>query len=320
MSFNDDDSFGDSSIEDAFGPNLVDDGAFTELEDSDEVDWGNADGDSPIVSDQTHDFQLRAEATVGPNGEALDEIDAKYQYREMKRAEDNKLAPSVSIVPPSWDSGTLGGSAQIKPNQDTTLAGPIQPLVFWEGEDRESCPVTITVNPLDLPLPNGTGTVGTVRPIATIKWGTRNGTFEVDIDIGTGVQLVLCASAVYVSAYLDGGSDTPITVSAGIGFYASSPRNPATRTAYIDNQGSGATVSVPRAKFSSTIVAFERADTTFQYTLAFLDINSQTIGRRVIQAGTYLTSPIILPNDVVQVDVINGGGAGAKSRLVYGVL
>ena len=294
---------------------LITNGASTWFEDDDLVNI-----DSRSTGFKTDFEQLLEDMAVshfGPNGEPLDELAQKVQLREIKRARDEVSAPSISTVPKSWDSGVLGGEVTLQPNQNTALAGEKRQVVFWTGEERESTALTVTVRPLGLPDTVGGSSV--IRPVAEIIWGTR-GQFRAEIDIGTGIELTLTGSSIYVNAFLDTGSTTQLKVEAGIGFHAAYTHNPAVRTAYLDNIGTAAPVTTLRAPFGGTIVGFERADMTAAYRLQFLDIAGNVMGTRVIASATYLTQPIVLPNDCRFVTVLNQGAGADNARLIYGVM
>lgn len=308
-------------IADESQPLLEDDGADVQLGDNDVFDgFGPDRGDSAFQTDTEHQFEEVGASRIGPNGEVLGELDAEFYRRERKRAEDNELVPFRNINPSSADRGTLGNQITALPNQDTARAGELVQVVNWPGDDREVCPVTVTLSPLELPEVTGFSTVGTIRPVARIQWGTRNAQFEVDVDIGTGITFTFNASSVYVSVYLDEGSDTPCVLQGSLGFWAATPHNPPIRTAYLDNIGSGATEQKPRPKFGNRIVAFDRSDPNIKWVLTFRNLNSDNIGCVVISANQYLQSPIILGNDVVAIDCQNQGPAGQNARLIFGVM
>ena len=281
---------------------LLDDGAFVRVADH-EVMTGNYDGgDSAFQSDTERDLQLRAESMIGPDGQVLDELDAATMFQELRRRDRADLVTTVSLSPPSAAHALLGGSALCQPGDPTTLAGRLQQVVFWAGDDLESTPCTITLGQVKAPVVSGGGSVK-IRPVARVTWGTRTASYSVDLDIGTGAQLTVCASSVYVSCYLDVGSTQATELCASLGFYSSTPRNPATRTIYFDGLGTSSPVSTPRPTYSNQILNVTRSVNGAALTLRFFDSSGAVIGVQTILANTALASPIVLPNDCTLVDL-----------------
>jgi hypothetical protein len=297
---------------------LVDDGAFVEVMDRDLIEGDTPTGvDSAFQTDFEHEFEMREAAYKGPDGQKLDDLDHAINLRHMQREEAAKEAPHRNINPPSWDRGKLGGGYLLRPGVPTSAAGLQQLLVHWPGDDREVVPVVVTANPLN-PLPTS-GFV--LRPFINVKWGNNNGEFEADIDVGTGVQLAISASSVYVTAGLDALSTTDLFVSAAIGFYSADKACQAARTSYLDAIASGATTAgIARPRFATTIASFLRSDVANAYTLNLKDANGTIIGAIAVAANTIVTN-VPLPNDCRTVDVVNGGAGGStpSARLVWGL-
>lgn len=314
------------------GVELIDNGAYIQIADH-EFDVSD-NGDSPYQSDFEHMIAMREAAHVGPDGSFLDDLDQKFRVMELEKAEQDAKSPQVSINPASWDRGSLGGIAAAQPNligfsgptpiPDPTAPGQLNTIVFWPGDDRESCPVTITLSPLIGSVVEGAPVVAVTdtveRPVARIRWGTKNGQFTADVDVGTGVEFCVEAASVYVSAYMDKGSTVPMNLMASIGFYAAARLSPATRTVYIDNLGVGDVERIVRPNFATAITGFERPDATDQYVITMYTINGTTIiGQRVIAPSNYLDTPLVLPNDCYYVDVTNNGGGTSSSRIIFGL-
>lgn len=289
--------------------------ATTEIAD-DELAQGDG-GTSVFEDDFTHMLERREQAAVGPGGQQLDDMDQAINIRHMEREENQAISPHANVNPSSWDRGLLGGAVLVQPNVDTTLEGPLQPVVFWPGDDRETLPVLITLTPQLLPNAAAQGPV--IRPFARIRWGTRNGEFTADVDIGAGVQLALGASSVYVDVGLDASSNTAFNIFGGLSFWSADKATPALRTAYIDSLAGAGTKAIDRPRFATTIQAFERTDTTVIYTLNFLDTGNTTIASRIIAANGYLASPIALPNDCRTINVVSGSGSPSNARLTFGL-
>lgn len=301
---------------------LVSNGAYTDIADNELLVGDN--GDSPYATDFDQLIQQRAQASYGPNGEYLDDLDKESNLAAIQKRTAEVTSPHASINPRTYDRGVLGGIAQCAPGTATT-PGQLQQIVFWPGEDRETVAITVTVAPAASANLEGTAGTGSgvqkSRPVARVNWGTRNGQFEIDVDVGTGFEFCISASTVYVSVYQDAGSTITQNLMAAISFYSAARLAPAARTAYLDSQAGGTTRLVKRPNFASSIIGFERDVVTAQYTLTFIDKNNATIGVRVIAPSTYLTSPIILPNDCSAVYVQSNAlpSTTTSSRLVFGL-
>lgn len=280
---------------------LVDDGATTEVAD----DYVDNPG-SIFASEFDAELHDRAASHYGPDGQPVDDVDAAIQLRDRQRAREHAISPSTSINPASWDRGTLGQTVELKPGPTADAPGQRVMAAYWSGDDREVCPVTVTVAPA-MPLP-----AGIVRPVATVQWGVHGARYQADVDAGTGTELTISASSVYVSLYLDAGSTVACTASASIGFYSSNRTSPVTRTAHLTFTASG-NVTVPRPAFAATVAGFESDDPAGLYTLMLVDGAGTIVG---VRAGVqHLTAPIVLPDDVIAV-VVSGTGA---ARLIFGM-
>lgn len=293
---------------------LVNNGAFTEI-----VDEGTFfdNGDSLYETDFQQELEMRSRSEH-IDGLPLDDLDAKFRLQELDRAAIDAKSPSVSLAPASWDRGVLGGIATAQPNPTSTLPGDLNQVVFWPGDDRESGPVTITLAPKPGVFQSPTTSLLPVsRSVARVNWGTKNGQFTADVDVGNGIEFSIEAASVYVSVYQDAGSTISQNLMASIGFYSATRTCTATRTAYLSIL-SGATENVIRPNFATTIIGFERYDSTAQYVLDMLDINGTLIGQRVVPPSAYLITPIVLPNDCYSIDVTNNGSLG-DSRLIFGL-
>lgn len=229
---------------------LVDNGAFTEIEDlnqgvpveTDETPYlpGAVDGDgvpgdrpyvdandvfqnqtfgdgefSPEPADQTSDDvedRLKQEeaASVDIHGMPVSDLDRHINRDNIKHEEIRHIAPYVRTNPPTAYRGLLGGQAVCQPGQDP------QQVVRWEGEDIESMPVSVAWSPID--SIQNISVADVVLPFVRIQFGTRDGLMSVDVDVGRGGQLSIPASVVYVYLGLYTGSTLPFRLTATVGY------------------------------------------------------------------------------------------------------
>lgn len=323
---------GSSSNLPAIAPyRLISDGAWTDIEDRPYKD----NPDSAYESE--FDIQARdiTESHMGPNGEQVDDLDAAFDVRQREKARENLESPHRNINPASWDRGVLGQTIEIKPGPNTTVGaltinveGDPQLAVFWPGDDREACPITVTVQPT-YPLPAGDSKI--VNAVAIIEWGIHGAKFYVEVDVGTGFELSLSASSCYVkfkypTSYMyavgDAQTNTTYPVSASIGFYSTSRTQAVTRsglTQSISNNSTGD--DVVRPAFATSLVGFER-NAAQQCTLGFYTAGGELLFQRTYAATSYITSPISLPTDCYSVRVTNDNVApnsAVVARLIFGL-
>ena len=251
------------------------------------------------------------------------DLDAHTQLQAEQRAAENAVAPFTCINPASLDRGNLGQSVLLKPGispaTSVFLDGDPQMVAFWPGDDREACPVTVTAAPQ---LPYSTSIV---RAVANIKWGCHGAKFEALVDIGSGFELSINASNVYLSLYLEGGDFTGSTpasmgeqiVAGAIGFQQASHQQAVVRSVRSIGNVAG-TFTALRPAFATSLLSFERGDTGGPTTLNFLDQNGTTIFIRTYPAATYVGSPISLTSEIAAVRVTNGGAA-TPFTLIFGL-
>jgi hypothetical protein len=285
---------------------IADNGAFRSIEDP----------RGPILTDQDQEDAIRADAVYRGGG---DQLTSATIERATNNAITNATAPLVSLVPPSWNRGLLGGRGDTRPQQ-VTQPTPLTQIVYWPGDDNESRPIAVAVAPTD-----GMPSSGTFRGVAQVVWGTREGRFSVLVDIGAGVQLNLVASSCFVSVGQDAGAPpsssicSPLAYSATIGFLSTFTRGPqATRTIYADQQPQTTPVTFARPAFATAIAGFGRSDATVAWTINLL-ANSDIVHQIVVPASGQFSGPVPLPNDVNNVQLINSGAGPANARLTFGL-
>lgn len=249
---------------------------------------------------------------------------ARMQRMEGAAADSPDAQPikSTNINPPSSFQAILGGRASVNSGDQ-----PKQ-VIAWTGNNKEVCPVTITLSPAGSVVLGGT--VGWPYAYAIVQWGCDNAQHQALIDIGMGVQFTINASSVYVAVELQSivSSATSYTLQASIGFY---PCVRATRLVYsqrVDGVAAGGAASFLRPKFGNEIVAISATDTAaitggnpIQMTVFSLGANSRRRGVLGIVTSGYLLSPsplYLLPSNV-GVDVLNEGSEAADIALTWGL-
>ena len=320
------DAPGYTEVNDQAPTHLLEDGATTEVidpkQDEEVVEYMTDGASSNVLGGVMADVlgADAAEDVLGGSSLSMpfssplsnkDDLDHAIDMKQRQDAADRRDVPFVGVNPASWDRGVLGQTVLLK-----FLAGgdgPVQQIVFWPGDPRESCPVTVTIAPV-LPLPTLS-----VSPLASIRWGTHGAFFNANIDIGTGFQLTLSASSVYVSAFLVDGSLADLNVAASIGFYAMNRTSPVFRTDRFKNLAGLASVDYTRPAFTSTIVGFERSDATASFSLTFLDVAGVSLGQHTIVGNSYLTYPITLPSFCATVRVTNNSAGAVSGTICYGM-
>jgi hypothetical protein len=162
--------------------------------------------------------------------------------------------------------------------------------------------------------------VGTARGFAVVKWGTRDGTQEVMIDVGTGTQLTVNASTIYVDVGITDDTNIPLRLSASLGYYTGLKDEPNTFTSYIDALDGLSTFVAQRPAYASHVY-FQRANLTQAYKLFFIDSRNTVIYEVDVAAGSTLNGEIKLSNDVKQIDVFNATAPGSpdNARLIWGL-
>lgn len=293
---------------------------FTE-EDLDLSSDGDLAAETQPSSDEETDDDLasivsqREVAAIGSDGRPVSDFKMLQRADAVRNQQIAERAKYVRVNPESAYTGLLGGQVEIPAN-----SADQQMVINWVGEDVEATPVTISLYPTETFSPYPTALTALPLGIATVRWGTRNGTQEAVIDIGTGCQFTINASSVYVSVGhaitpLGVANNAPIRLNASLGFYTCQKNSPLTYTSYIFNTGT--TQSCARPPYASHVY-FDRANTTVQWTLDFHFSTSGVAYSRIVAANAYLTEPIKLANDICGVYLTNAGAA-AMARLTWGL-
>lgn len=258
---------------------------------------------------QEHLEQYDDGAVVGE-----DDFDREVRKKSSEVAAAKSRALYVRTSPESSSRALLGGQATIVQGKSP------QQVVNWEGRDIEACAVSVSL----MPLSTLTTTLGFgLRPFGRIRYGTRDGSTEVDVDLGFGTQFTVLASSLYISVGLDTPAETDpsgsFRLAASIGFGTVTRSFPITRTLYWNNNSS-ASVTFARPKLATTIYDIQRVDPTSQITVEFYDGNNVQVGERVLASNQYLLYPISISNDVASMTFSRTSGVNDQQvRIICGL-
>lgn len=251
----------------------------------------------------------------------MDSLSRKVLQRNEEWQQLKDLAPFQRTNPVSVLNGILG-------NQIILDSGEQGDVANWEGEDAETCPVTVVLGPSNNTLTfsaTGANTITPARPYAIVRFGTKGFSSTVEVDIGAGCQFTVNASAVRVTlvmpAALTGLNANRIPLTGMLSFNAPLRTTPITRTVYDDqtvvNLGHSATAVVPA--FAKTLVVRTPnwADT---WQLTLFDTAGSPVGTFTKAASSHeMENPILLSPDVAYCSVSANGGAGwsGGTRFVF---
>jgi len=296
----------ETEIPDDEATHLIDDGATIQI--ADPVPQG------VFEDDWNQLLRQRAEAAIGPNGEALDDFDQEFQLLGTTRAELNAVAPFTRSNPPTLLNSVLGSQA-IASNAPGSLAVNV---ANWIGDDAETTPVTVTfyeVQAFQISAPKASGIF---RPYGIVKFGTRGvlATAEVDMD----QQFTISGSQVTLEVAMEitsGGTTETMLLAGMLSFKPVVRTAPVTRTLYLGSIADAASVTVTVPNFAKSVTVWRgtAAVDTVACTIAFLD----TIGLAgtyyiyTLAAGAYNNDPIPIAGNVRQITVTNNNGAGQAS-------
>ena len=264
-----------------------------------------------------------------------DDLTHKSLLRAKKQANINAAAPFTSTNPVSVLSGTLGGQLTVNSGLGggigvATPPGSPAQTANWVGDDSETCPITITLAPVQQ---IGTFTLSTrrpgARPYAIIQFGTRGMMVQAQVDIGTGCQLTVSGSSCTVQVALDGytaGADIPLNdqismILAGMisAFNPIFRTAPLTRTIYFDGADAAAGIAtVP--PFAKNVKFWRNDSTAGPVTFTFFDSGepryTYTLPATTGDGVTgYMFNPIPLDGSIISVG-FNGAGTG-QSCLIF---
>ncbi len=297
--------------------NLDIDGVITELDDGRGIVEDGYSGLSQIrdtVRPRGYEdaFQVELERireaarTAGVKDEFYHLVEAQLsRMREL-----NAAAVSVGN-PPSATGKRLGGNVTLTSGVVINSA----PVARWQGQDNETCPVTINLGPVT-PLAVSTAVI---RPFAYLRWGTYGYNYTAEVDVGTGRQLTVNASMVEVEMALEAlaaANSAQANLAATLSFRAMVRTSPLCRTRYIDSLAQNGTSTVVVPPYATGILPVQMSDTSGQVQLDFYDTSGTLRYSLQITNGTQI-SAIPLTGDIVRVIVTNLTGTTQHIRLPF---
>ena len=290
----------ETEIPDDEATHLIDDGATIQI--ADPVPQG------VFEDDWNQLLRQRAEAAIGPNGEALDDFDQEFQLLGTAKAALDAEATFVRANPPTVLAGTLGNSVLCAPGEN------LKQVCNWIGDDAESTAVAITFTVGWDPV--FSANAGAKFPYARIEYGCRGLTVPVDVDIGMGGQIVVGGSQVRVSVGLDTGSaGDAIVIGAMMSFQTTNKVLPATRTQSVTVPVADATTNtIP--KFAKDVIFYRESGSDF--TIVILNTGLSALFSQDFTGAQTMTVPIRIPVDAAFVQIASTAGV-TIGRLVYGL-
>jgi hypothetical protein len=283
---------------------LIDDGATVQIADVHkegvfEDDWDR------LLRD-------RAAASVGPNGELLDDFDTEFQMMGTSQAAIERAAPFTSINPRSVFTGALGGQQLVYVNGQSKM------VARWQGEDSETLPVTIAFGPAFFQnVPNAVIPAG-IRAYGRVIFGTHGQVVPVVVDITIGCQFTIGASSVV----LEVGLDCPFTanndiifatLSGLISFHPSVRTAPVTSTKAFDlSTGDTGVQDVP--SFAKELVV-SRSDSTVVLSVTLR--SGGGVEQTIPVAGGALMSLVQLPGTITKFQITNAAGTAGTINAIF---
>lgn len=259
--------------------------------------------------------QVSRRSGAGPLG-----LEEKASLRDQKWQGLNDLAKFSRINPPSILKGTIGGQQFVNLTVDTILNPPRIQVANWAGDDSETLPITVTFAPVQQ-LGNSVNLVD-LRPIGIVQFGTRGFSVAAEVDIGTGTQFTVNASAITLQVTLE--TDPNVVFPPGTTTIASMPLAgmlscyttthalPVTRSKFTISINNGFSADVIVPPFAKN-VSIWRADSTLSMRADFKNSQGGTVYSRTIAGGAFYDLPIPLSTNITTVTINNTGGGGANS-------
>lgn len=234
-----------------------------------------------------------------------DSLDHKAQLLKIKWRQLDQQASFARVNPPSVLKGTIGGQQVVRSDDGIALQ-----VANWPGEDPETVPVSFTFAPVEQLSQHGFELATRAIPYGIIQFGTRGMMVKAEVDIGTGCQGTLSASAVTLQVALEPFVPTNLALQqpgimklAGmLSFHTIVRTAPLTRTRYReDHLGGGAFSSqIPVPPFSKSV--FLPGTGGAGLVLDFMDVNESNIYSFTIPVGGMI-DPYPISDDIVFVRV-----------------
>jgi hypothetical protein len=235
----------------------------------------------------------------------MDSLAQKVVQRGEEWHRLNQQSPFIRTNPVSVLNGILGNQIILESGQQGDVAN-------WEGDDAETGPVTVVLGPSNQTLTFGDNfanpnTISPVRAYAIVHFGTKGFSTTVEVDVGSGCQFTVNASAVRVTIVmpkaLNGYSANRIPVTGMLSFRAPLRTTPITRTIYWDDPiplGPNAKIIVP--PFAKKLTVITKWTTPYEFTV-YDTAGNPTYAWNVIRAASTEFPTVILPGDAAFVEV-----------------
>jgi len=265
-------------------------------------------GDDNVFGEDRLDIADR----IATDAYHMDSLSRKVVQRGEEWQQLAQQAPFLRTNPVSILNGILGNQVVLSSGQQADVAN-------WEGDDAETGPVTIVLGPSNQTLTFGDAfatptNISPARPYAVVRFGTKGFSTTVEVDIGSGCQFTVNASAVRVTLVmpdaLAGMTANTIPLTGMLSFRTPLRTTPITKTVYWDEQvvplGASATAIVPPfAKQLTVVVPWPDA---FQLTV-FDTSGEPTRSWNIVRAAATPLPTILLPGDAAYVAVSSSGGS-----------
>lgn len=259
-----------------------------------------------------------------------DELTFKAALRKAQQDARAADSPNVSITPASADKrGTLGGQDTVYTGDDVTDNNNNKQVALWPGDDRETCPVTVTFMPvqqIDRFLSDSGPVYAALRPYGIVRAGTRGAMPQpIKVDIGRGCQFTINASQVslQVALHQTTGVQASMQLYGALSFWPCTHQSPVTYTEYLDGitLPSEEVFIPPFAK--GLFVMNDETLTKSTFSVQFINSSGNVCGEYTYPA-LGVGNPALplgfipIPNDAVAVRLIDMAGLGALSwRLIF---
>lgn len=266
-------------IHDTHETHLVNDGSTVQIADPAPQGIYKSDWDDML--------EQRAKASIGPNGELLDDFDQEFELMNAHTQATNDAAPATNTNPLSSITAILGGSATLQAGQAGTSPVPTE-VARWNGADSETTNVTVTIGP-SVPTAQAGSGAGGIRqsiPYAVVQWGTRGISMIAYVDASIGAQFTIGASYVSLSLAMQSlygynglnGVPQPTLLSGMLSFRQITKASQLTYSVIVPDLDAAATVGLfPVPPFATTLRVMGGYPTTadpqaaYPFKIQFLD-------------------------------------------------
>lgn len=217
----------------------------------------------------------------------VDSLEAKALIMRHRDAAQDATAPRQNVNPPSAANAVIGNQA----TPDARFP-PIE-VARWSGEDSEATNFTITAGFTKPPGNNANNGNVTNNTFLVIQWGVRAYTFNMEVDIGTGVELTLTGSFCIVQVATDPGiaENVSLPLIAGIAFRQGNRTTSLTRTKR-NYAGGAASVTIPPFAKKFFVVPTNSANTV---TISLQEPDGTVVSGFTVPANALPSTAYIIP-------------------------